>query len=127
MKDSDRNRILLELISDFTYFYVQNSHDNENKSHDYKLERITDSFFNVTGYDKKNLDINQSWLCTVHPEDQQIAKNQLERAKPGSKEVAEFRILDSDGESIWLKNYIYCVEAERWKSYLWGGAEHHKN
>ncbi len=123
INDSDLNNILLELVSDFTYYYTYDSPHENNSFSDYKLEMITDSFFNITGYNNEDLNINQGWMCIVHPEDSQIAQKQLEKTKPGSKDVVEFRILDSDGDVIWIKNFVYCFKDYEGVIHIYGAAQ----
>lgn len=109
---SDRNRILLELFSDFSYSFVCDCSQDKKSSNNYNLNWLADSFFDLTGYKADDLNLSELWMFVVHPEDYHIAEKQLKITKPGSKDVTEFRIIDSDGKIIWIKNYIYCVEAE---------------
>lgn len=111
IQESELNRILLELVSDFSYSCICKSH-NKKCYNDYELDWLTDSFFDLTGYNADDLNLNEFWMFAVHPEDYHIAEKQLLHTEPGSKDVAEFRIIDNDNEIIWLKNYIYCIEDE---------------
>jgi len=105
VKESEnRYRKVGKLISDFAYSCVHN------KEGVYQIEWITDSFFNITGYNKADLDMHGCWLFTVHPNDEEIAFNQINTLKPGMKSVLNFRIMDRDGNIMWLENHVECVE-----------------
>lgn len=113
VKESEnRYRKVGKLISDFAFSCVHN------KEGVYQVEWITDSFFNITGYNKADLDLHGCWLFTVHPDDEEIAFNQIETIKPGMKSVLNFRIISMDGNTIWLENHLECVEDKgRWRLY----------
>ena len=119
IKESEnRYRMVGQLISDFAYSCVHN------KSGKYEIDWITDSFYNLTGFTEKELDLNRCWMFTVHPEDEQIAHNQLERLKVGSKNVNDFRIINSNGEVRWLRNHVECVkDNDLDKLRIYGAAE----
>jgi PAS domain S-box-containing protein len=105
VKESEnRYRKVGQLISDFAFSCVHN------ETGVYEIEWITDSFFNITGYNKADLDMHGCWLFTVHPNDEKIALNQVQSLKPGMKSVLNFRIIDIDGHVIWLENHLECVE-----------------
>lgn len=119
IKESEnRYRMIGQLISDFAYSCVHG------KSGIYEVDWITNSFYNITGFTEKELEQNRCWLFTVHPEDEQIAHKQLADLKVGSKNVRDFRIINSNGEVRWLKNHVECVEdKERGKLRIYGAAE----
>jgi PAS domain S-box-containing protein len=105
LKESEnRYRKVGELISDFAYSCVHN------ESGDYEVDWITNSFFNITGYTRKELELHKCWLFTVHPEDEEISVRQLKSIKPGEISVEDFRVINSQGEVRWLKNHVECVE-----------------
>ena len=105
IKESEnRYRKVGKLISDFAYSCKQN---NEGI---YKNEWITDSFFNITGFNNQKMLKHGSWLFTVHPNDKEIAVNQLKKLKPGMTSVENFRIITNHGKIIWLENHLECVE-----------------
>jgi len=105
VKESEnRYRTVGKLISDFAFSCV---HNEEGKYH---IEWITDSFFNITGYSKADLDKHGCWLFMVHPDDEEIAFNQINKLTPGNKSVANFRIIKRDGGIKWLENHLECVE-----------------
>jgi PAS domain S-box-containing protein len=107
IKESEnRYRKVGQLISDFAFSCVHN------EGGVYEIEWITDSFFNITGYNKADLDMHGCWLFTVHPNDEKIALDQIHSLKPGMKSVLNFRIIDTNGHVIWLENHLECVEDE---------------
>lgn len=113
VKESEnRYRKVGKLISDFAFSCVHNQEGV------YQIEWITDSFFNITGYKKTDLDLHGCWLFTVHPKDEEIAFNQIETLKPGMKSVLNFRIMDREGRIMWLENHLECVEDNgKWRLY----------
>lgn len=119
LKESEqRYRRIGQLISDFAYSCIRNELGA------YDLEWITDSFFNMTGFTTKDLDIHKCWMFSVHPEDKEIAHQQLKNLKPGSKNVTNFRILNSTGEVRWLRNHIQCVTDEELDKFrIYGAAQ----
>lgn len=105
IKESEnRYRKVGKLISDFAYSFKQ---DPEGI---YKNEWITDSFFNITGFGKPKMHEHGCWLFTVHPDDEEIAFNQINKLKPGMTSVEKFRIITKDGKMMWLENHLECVE-----------------
>jgi PAS domain S-box-containing protein len=107
-----------QLISDFAYSCVHSESGN------YEIDWITDSFYHLTGFSEKELNLNRCWLFTVHHEDEKIAHKQLANLKIGSKNVADFRIVSSTGEVRWLRNHVECVEdKELGKLRIYGAAE----
>lgn len=111
IKEFKHNQILLELISDFSYSCICDFPQEKESYINCKLEHLSDSFFDLTGYTKDHINRNEFWRV-IHPEDQLNVERQLQLPKPGSKDVVEFRIMGSDDKIIWLKNYIYSVEDE---------------
>ncbi|MBU4534261.1 MAG: PAS domain S-box protein [Euryarchaeota archaeon] len=113
LKESEhRHRMVGELISDFAYSCVL---DDDG---DYGVDWITGSFYHITGFSKKDLDSHRCWMFTVHPDDAPLAQEQLQNLKPGNNNVKVFRIISNQGEIIWLRNHIECVEDNgRWRIY----------
>ncbi len=113
LKESEhRHRMVGELISDFAYSCIQ---DDDG---DYQVDWITGSFYHITGFSKKDLDTQRCWMFTVHPDDALLAQEQLQDLKPGTNNVKVFRIMSHQGEIIWLRNHIECVEDKRrWRIY----------
>ncbi|MTK64424.1 MAG: PAS domain S-box protein, partial [Methanobacterium sp.] len=105
-KSENRYRKVGKLISDFAFSCV------ENQDGMYQIEWITDSFYNITGFSKPELYEHGCWVFTVHPDDEKIAFNQLNRLKPGMKRGENFRIVTNKGKIMWLENHLECVEDE---------------
>ncbi len=103
-KSENRYRKVGQLISDFAYSCLQD------KNGIYKNEWITDSFFNITGFNEAKMQEHQCWLFTVHPDDEEIAANQINQLKPGMTSVENFRIVTNHGNIMWLENHVECVQ-----------------
>jgi PAS domain S-box-containing protein len=99
-----RHRMVGQLINDFAYSCLHG------ESGEYEVDWITDSFYNITGYTEKELMANRCWMFTVHPEDENIAHQQLSDLTAGSTNIRIFRIIISTGEVRWLRNHVRCVE-----------------
>ncbi|NYB52473.1 MAG: PAS domain S-box protein [Methanobacteriaceae archaeon] len=113
-----RYRMVGQLISDFAYSCVQDEKDN------YAVDWITDSFYNITGFSEDELRLNRCWMFTVHPDDEEIAQQQLSELKHGMYNIRTFRIIDSRGKVRWLRNYIRCVEdSQLGKLRIYGAAQ----
>lgn len=108
LKESEeRHRMVGQLINDFAYSCVQG------ETGEYQVDWITDSFYNITGYNENQLMENRCWMFTVHPEDEKIANHQLSDLKDGSTNIHIFRIITSNGEVRWLRNHVRCVEDKK--------------
>lgn len=108
LKESEeRHRMVGQLINDFAYSCVQG------ETGQYQVDWITDSFYNITGYNEKELMENRCWMFTVHPDDEKIANNQLYDLMAGSTNVRIFRIITSTGEVRWLRNHVRGVLDEK--------------
>ncbi|QUH22422.1 PAS domain S-box protein [Methanobacterium alkalithermotolerans] len=112
LKESEhKHRMVGELISDFAYSCIQ-------KDGEYRVDWITGSFYHITGFSKKDMDNQFGWMFTVHPDDTPKAQQQLQDIKPGEKNIKIFRIISSQGQIIWLRNHIECVEENgNWRIY----------
>ncbi len=119
LKDSEnRYRKVGRLISDFAYSCIKNEEGI------YVIEWITDSFYNITGFNKQDVDEHGNcWMFTVHPEDELIAETHLNTLKPGNKDVKNFRIVQKNGEILWIENHLECVEDEEGKLRIYGAAK----
>jgi PAS domain S-box-containing protein len=104
MESEHRHRMVGQLINDFAYSCVHG------ESGEYEVDWITDSFYKITGYTEKELISNRCWMFTVHPEDENIAQQQLSDLNAGSTNIHIFRIITSNGEVRWLRNHVRCVE-----------------
>jgi PAS domain S-box-containing protein len=118
IKESEhRYRMIGQLISDFAYSCVHG------KCGSYEVDWITDSFYHLTGFTEKELNLQRCWLFTVHPEDEQIAYSQLADLEAGSKNVRDFRIISNNGQIRWLRNHVECVEDKLGNLRIYGAAE----
>ncbi|MEW6081688.1 MAG: PAS domain S-box protein [Bacillota bacterium] len=97
-------RAVARLSADFSYSCVHTG------SQGYKVDWITDAFFNLTGYSRDDLQEQHCWLFAAHPEDRDAATEALDRLAPGESDTREFRILTKDGRALYITNYTECVE-----------------
>jgi PAS domain S-box-containing protein len=104
LKDSEnRYRMVGEILSDFAYSCMHNT------SGIYEYEWITDSFYNITGHTPEELEENRCWLFTIHPEDEKLAHDQIYNLNAGNRNVTDFRIIKNNGEVVWLRNHVMCI------------------
>lgn len=116
IKSENRYRKVGKLISDYAFSSVQNDEGV------YKLDWITESFYNLVGYNREEIFQHKNWSFMIHPDDREAVMNELYSIKPGMKRVFNFRIISKDEKLIWLDYYIECVQDED-KLRLYGAAK----
>ncbi len=91
-----RYRIISELISDFAYV----AHLEPGGR--FVIEWISEGASRIFGYPLDQLATSDQWMAIIHPDDRQVAMNNLARAAEGQTVADEIRYLRPDGTILWL-------------------------
>ena len=103
-ESEERYRRISEVISDWAYS-VRVLEDGSTKG-----EWVTDAYQKITGYMDEGIIPPEQWLNIIHPDDREIIKNRQDRlTKKGMVSIDEYRIINSRGEIIWVRDYGYPV------------------
>ena len=103
-ESEERYRRISEVISDWAYS-VRILEDGSSKG-----EWITDAYEKITGYQVKGVIPPEYWFKIIHPDDREIIdKRQDKLTKRGLVSIDEYRIINSSGETIWIKDFGYPV------------------
>ncbi len=99
-ESEERYRRISELISDFAYACRVDA--------DGKMASIwaTGAFTRITGVPLDQTDPFNALISRILVEDSYVALRHVERLMEGKPDVAEFRILDKDGEMRWIRDYV---------------------
>jgi PAS domain S-box-containing protein len=118
-ESEERYRRISELISDFTYAC--------RIEHDGKMVSIwaTGAFTRITGLDLNELDPYSALVSRICLEDAYIALHHTDRLFEGKPDVAEFRIINKDGEIRWIRDYVRPVwdDAEGRVTWFYGASQ----
>ena len=103
-ESEQRYRTISELVSDYAYIARLNA-DNT-----YELEWVTEAFSRVIGFvPDLGLHSPESWVPFIYPEDLSRVRQRLQRLMVGQAEVSEFRIVNTQGEVRWVREYGHPV------------------
>ena len=94
-ESEERHRLISELISDYAYAY------SIDENEEFNLEWVTDaSFSRLTGYSWFEM---QSPAILYHPEDLDLARQDINQSLQGDTTIGEYRILTKEGELRWIQ------------------------
>lgn len=110
LRDSEaRYRSISHLVTNHAYsFAVDEDGTLEN-------EWTSGHFEEITGFSTEELRARGGWRTLIHPDDQSIVANRVERLLAGEQDVSEFRIITKSGEVRWLRDYGQPILDERRK------------
>lgn len=91
-----RYQVVTELTSDYVFAMRVAEYGQ------LELEWVTDTFTEVTGYTVAEIQQQTAWFAIVHPDDQHIVQNMLEKNLAGHEHFSELRIRAKTGEIRWL-------------------------
>ncbi len=118
-ESEERYRLISELISDFTYACRIEP--------DGRMVSIwaTGAFSRITGLDMNDLDPYSALMSRICLEDAYIALHHTDRLFEGKPDVAEFRIVNKDGELRWIQDYVHPVwdETEGRVTWFYGASQ----
>ncbi len=95
----ERYRIVSELMSDLIYVYEIEA--NGSMKTVWYTGRLSEEF-SPRHTDKGHL---QLWRPIVHPDDEALLDSRIERLLQNQSSVDEFRVVDKNGDSRWLRAY----------------------
>lgn len=91
----------------------------ENKAGQLQAVFYTPSIKRITSYEaQKFLDDPELWGKIIHPDDADFVGDKLDKLyqdRARNSETLEYRIIDSDGNVIWIENKISIIRDERGK------------
>ena len=70
-----------------------------------KLEWASDAFVDICGYSPAELEERGGWASIVHPEDVKVFAHRREAMSAGRAEVSEYRIINKEQQTRWLRDY----------------------
>lgn len=95
----ERYRLISELTAHVAYSCRRSASGAMN------FEWLRGEYPEMTGYSLSDLKGFDYWLPIVHEDDQQLALDRLDKLRAGQADVAEFRIVKSDGKVAWIRDY----------------------
>lgn len=98
----EKYKLISRLSTDFAYSCIHNG-----KS--YIINWISDAFYTITGYTEEELQRNQCWLFTAHPEDRDTIINKMLKLLPDEFAEDEFRLLDTQGNIHFISHQMECI------------------
>jgi diguanylate cyclase (GGDEF)-like protein/PAS domain S-box-containing protein len=106
-KSQERYQYISELSSDYAYA-LELEEDG-----DYRVEWVTDAFSQKTGFEPEEV-TRESWLASIHPDDQAEAHEVEARLLRGERTTQEFRVVTREGSLRWLSNTsLPIVDSEK--------------
>ena len=94
-----RYRLVSELSSDFAYSFQLDSDGT------LELDWVTGALERITGFTVEDLRKRGGWNSLIFPDDLQIPIDQFEALKDGQTSVVEYRILNSQDDVRWVRDY----------------------
>jgi PAS domain S-box-containing protein len=105
-ENEERYRRVSDLISDFAYA------SRVELSGRMISVWATGAFTRITGFPLEESDPFSALISRIHMEDAYIALQHTDRLFDGRPDVAEFRIINKDGETRWVQNFVHPVMDE---------------
>ena len=102
-KSEERYRIVSEMITDIA-FSVLVKPDGSLTS-----EWVAGALTTITGFTQNELEIRGGYSSLIHPDDMALAVQHMQVHLSGQPHIAEYRIIDKNGEVHWLRDYGYPV------------------
>ncbi len=103
-ESEERYRRISEVISDWAYS-IRVLEDGSVKG-----EWVTEAYQKITGYHVNGVIPPEYWINIIHPDDREIIEKRQDRlTKRGLVSIDEYRIINSSGETIWIKDFGYPV------------------
>jgi PAS domain S-box-containing protein len=93
----ERQRLLAELTSDFTYTCQVDPDGNV------RLDSITAGFTRVTGYTREELEAIGGWPSIIHPDDGPLVAERVRLLLKGERFIHELRIVTKTRETRWVR------------------------
>ncbi|UCF94840.1 MAG: PAS domain S-box protein, partial [Desulfobacterales bacterium] len=114
-----RYRTVSELTSDFAYAF------RVAPGGGLTLEWVTEALNRITGFARDELAARGGWDSIIYLDDLAIVKDQLRVLLSGQAEVVQYRILTSQGDVRWLRDYGRPVwdETQGRVTYIYGAVQ----
>jgi PAS domain S-box-containing protein len=118
-ESEERYRRVSDLVSDFAY-----ASRIEPDGHMVSVW-ATGAFARITGFPLEESDPYSALISRIHLEDAYIALHHTDRLFEGRPDVAEFRIINKDGETRWVQDYVHPVweESEGRVTWFYGATQ----
>jgi diguanylate cyclase (GGDEF)-like protein/PAS domain S-box-containing protein len=71
------------------------------------------SFERITGYALDELELKGGWMAIVHPDDRENMQRQMPRLLDGESIISEYRIVSSEGRTVWLRDHVRPIRDEQ--------------
>ncbi len=102
-KSEERYRLISNLVSD----YVFSSSLTEDGT--IKLNWVAGAFENITGYTFEEYTARGGWLASLHPDDVEIDRLDMEILRKNKQVVTEVRTITKNGNTVWVRVYAHPV------------------
>jgi len=98
-ESKNRYRAVSELTSDYAYAYrVEPDGELVN-------EWVTGALTRLTGYSYQELQSLGGWEHLIHPDDMNVALDQLQALLSNQAKTVEYRVVTRDGQVRWMRDY----------------------
>jgi PAS domain S-box-containing protein len=112
-ENEERYRRVSDLVSDFAYA------SRIEPGGTMVSVWATGAFTRITGSPLEETDPFSALISRIHLEDAYIALHHTDRLFDGHPDVAEFRIINKDGETRWVQNFVHPVLDEKEGRVTW--------
>lgn len=104
--NEERFRYISGCISDISYSCIKNIDTN------YEISWMIGAAERITGYTIEELFEMKCWGHIVHPDDFPTFMKKVIKASPGEINFCELRLLNKNGNYIWVESYVVCPEIQ---------------